>query len=121
MEQIGLAKGEGKGKRNAYSTTVERAMKSELPFRIEVQPLASTEFVKTYNEHLYKLLTRWSWQATQSARSHPLYHCRSNERSKSPRPPFLYYTTKGFETQGRKYIWDLFTKTLNLQKGVLSK
>ena len=60
MEQIGLAKGEGKGKRNAYSTTVERAMKSELPFRIEVLSLASTEFVKTYNEHLYKLLNRWS-------------------------------------------------------------
>ncbi|CAE7297058.1 unnamed protein product [Symbiodinium natans] len=60
MEQIGLAKSEGKGKRNAYSTTVERAMKSELPFRIEVLSLATTEFVKTYNEHLYKLLTRWS-------------------------------------------------------------
>eukprot|EP00439_Symbiodinium_sp_Y106_P024567 s3905_g3.t1 len=58
MEQIGLAKGEGKGKRNTYSTTVERAMKSGLPFRIVVLSLASTELVKMYNEHLYKLLTR---------------------------------------------------------------
>ena len=60
MEQIGLAKGDGKSKRSGYSTVMEKALKSELPFRLEVQTLCPTEFVKRYNDHLYRLLSRWT-------------------------------------------------------------
>lgn len=60
MEMLGLQKGSGKGSRNPYSLAMEKATKSELPFRIETKAIESTEFVKMYNEHLYRLLNRWS-------------------------------------------------------------
>ena len=61
MEQIGHARrSDGKGKRNGYNTSAEKALKAELPFRLEVQGLPASEFVKTYNQHVYRLLTRWS-------------------------------------------------------------
>ncbi|CAJ1437441.1 unnamed protein product [Effrenium voratum] len=60
LEQIGLTKGAGKGKKNGHGSVMEKAMKSELPFRMDVQAIGSTEYVKTYNEHLYRLLKRWS-------------------------------------------------------------
>ena len=61
MEQIGLGKGpNGKGVKNGYTVAMDRAMKSSLPFTLKVRPLQPTEFAKTYQEHLYRLLTRWS-------------------------------------------------------------
>lgn len=60
MEMLGLQKGSGKGSRNPYSLAMEKATKSDLPFRIEMKAIESTDFVKMYNEHLYRLLNRWS-------------------------------------------------------------
>lgn len=59
LEMIGLGKG-GKGSRNAHSAAVERATKAGLPFRIETKAIASADFGTKYDEHLYRLLNRWS-------------------------------------------------------------
>ena len=60
LAQIGLSKGAGKGTSNPYSYTMDKAMKTENPFRLTAKALKSEEFDKVYNEHLYRLLTRWS-------------------------------------------------------------
>eukprot|EP00435_Cladocopium_sp_Y103_P062149 s999_g23.t1 len=61
MEQIGLtAKGSSKSGSRLYTNVLERTTKAELPFRMYIRPLASTEFIKTYNDHLYHFLTRWA-------------------------------------------------------------
>ena len=57
---LGSGKSSSKGSRNPHSSAMERATKAGLPFRIEARGIKSTEFVKSYNEHLHKLLTRWS-------------------------------------------------------------
>ena len=57
---LGSGKSSSKGSRNPHSSAMERATKAGLPFRIEARGIKSTEFVKSYNEHLQKLLMRWS-------------------------------------------------------------
>ena len=59
LAQIGLSKSAGKGTSNPYSYTMDKAMKTENPFRLATKALKSEEFDKVYNEHLYRLLTRW--------------------------------------------------------------
>ena len=43
---------------------------TENPFRLTTKALKSEEFDKVYNEHLYRLLTRWSWLGSVET-SHP--------------------------------------------------
>ena len=57
---LGSGKSSAKGSRNSHSLAMEPATKAGLPFRVEARGIKPTEFVKSYNEHLHKLLTRWS-------------------------------------------------------------
>ena len=96
LEQLGLKKGDSKGKAGtstyAHGSVMARAVKSELPFRISVRAIQPEEFNKTYNEHLYRLLTRWSWLGS-AKESHPQrhgfkldYRAQNNELGKSDFP-----------------------------------
>ena len=61
MDQIGLSsKSSNASSSKTYTSALEKATKSEVPFRMKVRPLAGTDFVKTYNSHLHHLLSRWS-------------------------------------------------------------
>ena len=61
MDQIGLGKRQNdKEIKNDYIVIIERILKSNLSFSLNMRPFQVAEFGKIYQEHLFRLLRCWS-------------------------------------------------------------
>ena len=115
MDQIGLSsKSSNASSSKTYTSALEKATKSEVPFRMKVRPLAGTDFVKTYNSHLHHLLSRWSWLGSESSGNlfHPTHQCHGL-CSRSTGKTFQQ-TQAGRKTR-RRFVWDPFSHNLHKQ------